>query len=337
MLILSFRDLAAASAGAVTPAVMVELHGVRDGFDWNAPGSLRRRLADGGARYLDWETVRQRLADRSVCFVVHGFNVNRDRGYPGYGAMAQQLSGLGPLLPGLPARLGAIAECDLVIPVLWPGDWHLPGVNYPFEMGDVYKTGEQFAVFLVSDAARLSSVSFASHSLGARVVLETMSRALAHRRADAAPRFDAAILMAAAADEDILDDPRYARAVQALGRIIVVSSAKDSVLGDIFPTGDAVEAALWSQEKASKRALGFFGPKALKPGSAATGKVQWFAIDRGEDCGHDGYFPWPWKTDIKPDGWTAQRAKVAGFLHKAFAGGPPPFTPGWPVDMRFGG
>jgi hypothetical protein len=324
MYVLSFRDLAAPRSGAVTSAVMLELRGVDPAWAWNNPLSLRNRIGQGQAGVLSWAEVSAALRDKRVCFLVHGFNVNRDHGYTGEGALAQELLGLGPVFAGQPPA----AMVDLVIPVLWPGDWILPGVNYPFELGDVRATGERFAEFLRSEAQTASRVSFVSHSLGARVVLETVARAVAAGKP--ASELDLAILTAAAADDDVLDDPRYRMAIGALRQILVVSSMDDDVLGRVFPLGDAVEAALWQGEKASSRALGRFGPKALKPGSAAAGKVRWFDIDPAEKVGHDHYFPEPWMKTPLANGYDPRRQRLSEFLRAAFGAGP--LHPHWPID-----
>lgn len=332
--VLSFRDLATGVGGAVTGATVIELTGaLGEAFAWNSPASLRDRLRGNpkGARTLGWQEVRDLFQDKSVCFLIHGFNVNRDRGYAGLGVLAQELLGLGPKMTPAKPKGARIAQADLVVPVIWPGDWYIPGVNYPFEMGDVYSTAEQFAAFLAGDGRGALSVSFVSHSLGARIILDTLARTLPKAAGRRMPIFDAAIMTAPAADEDILDDPRFAAAVAALQRILIVSSMKDSVLRDAFPPGDKVEAALWRNEKPSAYALGAFGPK-LKPGSPAAGKVRWFPIDPAVGQGHDDYLPWPWKTNQKPNGWTPKRADVASFLHEAFT--PGPFAPKWPAEAK---
>ncbi|MDP3174515.1 MAG: alpha/beta hydrolase [Phenylobacterium sp.] len=325
MLVLSFRDLAASRAGAVTPGVMLSLGGaIGPAFDWNDPASLRDRLRSGAATYVGDQQTRAQLSGKSLCFLIHGFNVNRDRGYAGLGALAQELLGLGPSpvpggVDGPPA-----AGADLVIPVLWPGDWWLPGVNYPFELADAHETAQRFAEFLAGPALRAASLSFVTHSMGARVALETLAQARW-----AAPT-DALVLTAPAVDDDALDDPRYAPAVAAVRRIMVVSSVKDSVLRDAFPLGDRVEAALWRGEHSSSRALGAFGPR-LKPGSPAAAKLRWFPIGPGDDYGHGDYVPGPWKTDEQPNGWTPKRARVGGFLRSAFSGGA--LQPIWPPEQ----
>ena len=63
---------------------------------------------------------------------------------------------------------------DLVIPVLWPGDGFI-GWSYLTATQHSKATGARFATFLASAAFTAAEVSFISHSLGARVVLETVS------------------------------------------------------------------------------------------------------------------------------------------------------------------
>jgi hypothetical protein len=194
----------------------------------------------------------------------------------------------------------------------------------------------RFAEFLTSSAQTASVVSFVSHSLGARVVMETVAQANAPGRSP--PVFDMAIMAAAATNDDVLDDPTYAAGVRALRRIVVISSWKDSVLAKAFPLGNEVEAALWTNDKGSTRALGRYGPKALKTDSPAKGKVAWYDVDPGLGCGHDGYLPSPWgfpAPNLTVNGWNANRGHFAQFLRSAFT--PGPFTPpAAMIDKHFG-
>lgn len=314
MLVLSFRDLSAPRGGAVTPAAMLELPAAADAaFDWNDPASLRERLRGGSAAWLGGDRVQAALSGRPLCFLLHGFNVGRDKGYAGLGAWAKAL------IPD--------AGAGLAIPVLWPGDWMLPGVNYPFELADVRSTAARFSEFLAGPAAGAAGLSFVTHSMGARVALETLARPI--RRAPV----EALLLTAPAVDEGALDDPRFAPAVESVHRIVVVSSIKDSVLRDAFPLGDRVEAALWRGEHASTRALGAFGPR-LKPGSMVAAKLRWFSIDAADDYGHDDYVPAPWRRDQRPEGFTPRRTRMAGFLRGALASSA--FAPDWPGERRPG-
>jgi hypothetical protein len=82
------------------------------------------RLLDGDGtaiplalRLVGEAEIASRVAGRNLLIAVHGFNVSGE-----YGARS-----LGKLEP----RLG-LSALDLFIGVLWPGDFWLPVVNYPF-------------------------------------------------------------------------------------------------------------------------------------------------------------------------------------------------------------
>lgn len=323
MYVLSFRDLSGRHAQGITAGELLEFPTVGKTTDWRRPESLRDRFLAGEARRVDWGAAAGVFADKRVCFIVHGFNVDRDHGYAGYGAMAQELLGLGPVL-----NLPPVSGADLVIPILWPGDWYLPAINYPFEMGDVRETGRRFGAFLRGPAAQAESFAFVSHSLGARVVLETITQAVLSGPPPQAT-FELAILSAPAADQDELDNPRYRAGVKVLERIMVVSSPDDEVLGFAYPAGNIIEAALWRGEKARARALGRHGPKALKPDSPAREKLRWFQIAEGpkDPCLHGDYFPAPWAGAARA--WNRQRKAFGQFLHQALG---PGFRPAWPPE-----
>jgi hypothetical protein len=307
VLVLSFRDMALASVSPVTSAAVYE-------FD-PAPGAPYWPASPAGLTLVDWTEVGRRLKDKHVCFMVHGFNVDRDHGYVGLGVMAQALAGLGPL--DLAAR-----GVDVVIPTLWAGDSYLP-VNYPFLLPDVRATAANFASFIWSAATQMSRVSFVSHSLGARVVLETIRQTVAGRNRYPTPQFVNAILTAAAVSDDILDSPDYADAVDALRAIVVVSARSDEVLSDDFGLGNAVEQALWADDAGADDALGRFGPK-LKPGSRALAKTVWYditAINPAVDQQHGDYVPAPWElVPTFPDGWSDKRERVGRIAQAALNG-----------------
>lgn len=130
MLVLSFRDMSTARCSAVTTAAMYRTQNVTPAFSWNPPPPLS---------LVTWQHVSHAVRNKHVCFVVHGFNVDRDNGYTGFGAAGQEM-GRDGALPGLPAPPGpddlSIPGVDVVIPVLWAGDWYLP-INYPFLLPDV--------------------------------------------------------------------------------------------------------------------------------------------------------------------------------------------------------
>src|ERR1039457_7255755 len=102
------------------------------------------------------------IQGRHVLIASHGFNVNRGDGI-------DCLSNWESLLQ-LPQPYSAF------IGLLWPGDsvW-AHGLDYPDEPKIADEAGALIAQFIDENFARAASVSFASHSLGARVVLAAIS------------------------------------------------------------------------------------------------------------------------------------------------------------------
>ena len=329
MLVLSFRDMSTPRCSAVTTAAMYHLNPVTPATIWDPPPRLK---------LADWSDVYSALAGRHVCFLVHGFNVDRDRGYTGFGAAAQEMgrSGALPLLgpPDGPQQL-TVPGVEVVVPVLWSGDWYLP-INYPFLLPDVRLTGKYFAQLIASSATQMVRVSFVTHSMGARVVLETVQQTLAAAKTSGrrTPTFDTAIFTAAATSDEVLDDPDYADAVDAIERFVVVSSRADTVLSGAFPLGNAVEQALWPNDPGADDALGRYGPR-LKPGSKALGKTEWYEIPPNVGQDHGDYFPWPWSAvPPYPNGWSDKRVSIGKLSQALLDAQTPPWPPAKPVSPR---
>ena len=129
------------------------------------------------------ELVRS-IQGRDVLLGTHGFHVNRA---DGIGNLSHWAKWVQPGLNGL------------FVGVLWPGDsrW-VPFLDYPVEGNEAIKSGQLLAAYLGANFAGAASVSFASHSLGARVVLETI------RRLPSSIRVSALMLMAAAIDDNCI-------------------------------------------------------------------------------------------------------------------------------------
>ena len=128
------------------------------------------------------------------------------------------------------------------------------------------------------------------------------------------PEFGAAILLAAAASDQVLDDPDYAAAVKAAGKFVVVSSEADQVLKWDFPFGNLAEKALWANDPGEDAALGRHGPN-LTPDSPARKITSWYPLPCGVTLGdydHGDYLPLPripaapW-----PNGWTDKSTRSA--------------------------
>lgn len=96
-----------------------------------------------------------------------------------------------------------------------------------------------------------ASISFASHSLGARVVLATIAKMnLPVRRLT---------LMAGAIDDDCLNN-EFQSAAAKIGRISILASRKDTVLSRLFPLGNFVAGLLTAGHPWWKAAIGHCGP-----------------------------------------------------------------------------
>lgn len=206
-----------------------------------------------------------------ITFLVHGFNVNREKGQEGLGNLARFLD----------SALGAA-----VVSVLWPGDHWIGPLSYPFEGRDADDTAAMFARF-VEDVVRPGiPLSFVTHSLGARVAMETI-KALP---ADAYP-IDQVCLMAPAIDDFSLASLNDYRAqVERSGRVAVLSSKEDEVLRFAYPAGDLLQAFIYWDDIAGA-ALGYRGPKPHDPGGPVPDKVLHEAIDAARNSDHEDYVP----------------------------------------------
>src|ERR1700730_2026977 len=129
----------------------------------NTNPQLYDGLGDGppGWSLIPPAQLRQTFAGKSVLFAVHGFNVNQSNGAVSFGLLDKYL---------------ALAAPDLFVGVLWPGGSVIPIVDYPFEGSVAIDCGTRLADFCNDVCSSAQAVSFASHSLGARLVLETVSR-----------------------------------------------------------------------------------------------------------------------------------------------------------------
>jgi Alpha/beta hydrolase of unknown function (DUF900) len=271
---LSFRDISAPASTGVTAGEVYVQRNMSAQFDWQA-------AALGGKDWVAWDQVLPVFQGKRVCFVLHGFNVPLEAGVQSCGPAAQCYASM-----GAPA-LGMI-NADVVVTVLWPGDGF---IFWSFMTATTHTkaVGANFANFLASSAFQAREVSFISHSLGARVILETVSQTLAKGRSAQAPVFGTAILMAPAVDNDALDTP-YASATGpgGLKRIVVLSSPTDTVLSRWFVLGDVADRLLFQGYKGNTKALGLVGP-VFAAGSTAQPLTEWYEIGGGQN--HGDYLP----------------------------------------------
>jgi len=209
---------------------------------------------------------RQLLASirgRDLLIATHGFKVNRADGI-------QELSNWESLLQ-LPQPHSAF------VGLLWPGDSVLPlGLDYPEEPRVADEAGRMTAAFIDANFQDAASISLASHSLGARVALATISHmSLPVRRLT---------LMAPAIDDNCLAKEFQAAAAK-IGAISVLASKKDEVLSIAFPLGNFFADFIDANHPWWSAALGHCGPAKPWPANFQAP----FEIPNGWKFGHGDY------------------------------------------------
>ena len=189
----------------------------------------------------------QAIQGRDLLVGTHGFNVNRGDGIYNLSQWTQWL------------RLG---DNGFFVGVLWPGDsrW-LPVVDYPIEGNEALKSGQLLALYLDKNFAGANSLSFTSHSLGARVVLEAVQNLSGN------VRIGSITLMAPAIDDTCLVN-EYSQAASRAAKVSVLASSCDEVLKWAFPVGNPLAGIVTRGDPYWHGALGRFGPyPADQPGN----------------------------------------------------------------------
>ena len=183
--------------------------------------------------------LTQAIQGRDVLLGTHGFNVSRTAGMDHLNHWNEWL------------QLGANG---FFVAVLWPGDsrW-LPVVDYPIEDSEAIKSGSLLAQFLIKNFVGVNSLSFASHSLGARVILETI------RNLGQTFKINSVTIMAGAIDDTCLSN-QYKDIASRVGRFSVLASDEDEVLKLAFPVGNPVAGLVSRGDPYWHGALGRFGP-----------------------------------------------------------------------------
>ncbi len=222
---------------------------------------------------VPWAQVLGIVRGKNILFVTHGFNVSYEGGTVALDAFARYLGLSGPYV---------------FIGMLWPGDASIPIIDYPFEGAPAMDSGRRLAAFCNTWCAGAQSLSFASHSLGARLVLQAI--------AGLTRRVHSLTVMAGAINRDCLTT-QYASAAAKCDRVAVLASHNDNVLKLSYPVGDLIADAVY-QDHSLQAALGYAGPPT--PTSVET---PWQSAD-GEGYGHGDYLPeagktrWLWPADF---------------------------------------
>jgi len=210
--------------------------------------------------------VQEFVRNRPAILATHGFNVNRADGRNALSCWEALLS-----LPSTTAYLA----------VLWPGDsaW-VPALDYPIEGSEAISAGNLLAAFVLKNLSGAGSLSFVSHSLGARVVLQAI-RGIAKNL-----RVAHLLLMAGAIDDTCLTG-EYTDAAGAITRISVLASFHDEVLALAFPAGNFLSGIFTRGSPYVHAALGHGGPQTTAGTTVQTG----WQIPNPWKYGHHNYLP----------------------------------------------
>lgn len=250
-------------------------------------------------RVLEWPEVQARVSGKNVLFGAHGFNVPLEHG-------VRSLGQLEPALKLLPS--------DLFLGVLWPGDYWIPVINYPFEGAVSMDCGRRLASCFAQHFGAAQSVSFISHSLGARLVLEAVKSLCRPVRL--------VCLMAGAINRDCLT-AQYEAATANAAAIALLASRSDLVLKVAFRIGDPISDLLHDDHRPFEAALGYSGP-AIPAGPPIVAPWQ---IADSAGYGHGDYLP---PGEALQDAQTAPSPKwiqAADYVTRAFRSQ----TQSWPL------
>lgn len=218
------------------------------------------------------ETIDQLQRCGTAVFLIHGFNVNR-------ADAAAELQAFGANLPALGA--GA------AVAVLWPGDSIVGPLSYPFETNKADDSALELATFIADNLPQRPTISFVGHSLGCRVVMETVR----HLWIKDIPVSQVCVMAAAVDHDSLASAAEYFNAAQYASRVGVLFSPSDRVLQYAYPVGNLVSAFLhWAST--TDGALGYTGPR---PSTASPGTipadVQGVGIPASAGVDHGDYLP----------------------------------------------
>ena len=217
---------------------------------------------DQGSRLVMPQDFGAQFSGKNVLLVTHGFNVNRSNGIASLTWWSTKCQ--------LPSSF-------VMVGVLWPGDSkYVPLLDYPGEGSEAIKSGKLLADFLNQYSTRTQALSLVSHSLGARVVLQTL--------AELNISVDHVILMAGAIENDCLLN-EYAEAAKKARKITVIASQKDWVLELAFPVGNPIGEIVMRDHPYFTSAIGRTGP------SAFDANTYLWQIPDNWNYGHLDYLP----------------------------------------------
>jgi hypothetical protein len=221
-------------------------------------------VRDESGQAQNVQLLESSVRGREVLLVAHGFNVTRAGGLSRIAWWEERL------------QLPAVQ----VVGILWPGDSaFIPAIDYPIEGNEAMGAGDLLGPFIDTHLASSPSISFASHSLGARVVLQTIRRMRT--------KVQSLTMMAGAIDNTCLvDEYKDAVTEQKVGKISILASRSDDVLQLAFPLGNFLAGIVSAGHPYIREALGREGPASPLPNRPLPN----WQIPDAWDYGHGDYF-----------------------------------------------
>lgn len=240
------------------------------------------KITDGTLTYLTFPKFLADIRGRHVVLCIHGFNVHQ-AGAVGHMQEWSKLLTLDPLA--------------VFVGVLWPGDssW-LAAMEYPFATKAATRSGDAIAKFINTSMIEALSVSFVTHSLGARVALSSI------QGLSLTASVLRLIMMAPAIDDNCLTG-EFAAAAKRVVEISILASGCDNVLKLAFPLGNPLSGIFSVGHPYWHAALGRLGPsKYPSPNNIEAGWI----LPNSWSVDHGDYLPpaSPYPADYSPKPYT---------------------------------
>lgn len=287
-----------------------------NGYRWASkiPGlvlSLREQMEGGNLlKEVNQIPLYDNYTRIEALVLVHGFNNHSGEAAEAYLGFRSRQNKLASQLPS--------ALEKVLTDVFWPGDasgWGLfdlaDAAIYPEAVGTAKAAAPRLAKHLRS-MPNLRTVHFIGHSLGCRVILETID----HLRLGGGPTVGKVCLMAAAVPVfKVQSTGKLAKAIEFAQDVRIMYSDDDWVLNYTFPAGQTLASG---DEGCFPAALGFKRPEGI------VGRVDRIDIN---NAGHGDY----WGHSTTPAASKAAES-IAGFFHfgissRTFAEREPSATP----------
>ncbi|CAD5373736.1 conserved hypothetical protein [Rubrivivax sp. A210] len=239
-----------------------------------------REQPEGGSVHVPCQPIwafGQVRSQQDLLVLVHGFNNNRREAQEAYAAFRKRQAGL------LEARhLGAFE--DMLGDAFWPGDANFAGpldmldfLVYPATIATAKLAAAQLSTYLLSRRDVLN-LYFVGHSMGCRVILETL-RLLKANPSFRTPVRKVCLLAAAVRTSAVFPGGALEEAFRAAEQVEVLHSSADTVLSLAFPIGQTA-----AGDGFFPTAIGRHGDVPRNPGQVEIRPV--------DGAGHGDYWGW---------------------------------------------